>query len=306
MADDASRYPAFLVELISTLTPSFSLNQQFNRKTELLSYLLLCVSKMPFIPQLSITQPVSGLTGKERPENASSKSSGPRKKVAREGKANSVKERLALNLKQLGRRSQPSSHLTSARRVSLGELQTNKRERLLQLSQTDSPRSSSSGEHKQVSHNSKNNESVAKTRSRNKEEMHFTLTLTPEAVLLLQRRNSEKHQRSSARNAVGGLSTSGCTTDSRRRRHQSIPHRNSRAAGKNNPDAPLGDISSIIKISLLNEKHRYDDVEYEDEEDSGVDERVLLKCTEWLRGLESTGVMVGKSQSRTVSSLDSF
>ncbi|XP_014880312.1 proline-rich protein 18-like [Poecilia latipinna] len=159
--------------------------------------------------------------------------------------------------------------------------------------------------HKLVKQGSKKNESVVKTRSRNNKEVHFTLTLTPEAVLL-QRRNSERYHRSAARNTAGGLGASGSTTDSRRRRQQSVPQRNSRAAGKNNSDAPLGDISSIVKISLLNEKHKYDDVEYEDEEDLGVDEQVVLKCTEWLRGLENTPVTVAKSLNRTMSSLKSF
>uniref|UniRef100_A0A3B5L4N5 Uncharacterized protein n=1 Tax=Xiphophorus couchianus TaxID=32473 RepID=A0A3B5L4N5_9TELE len=283
MAEDVSRFPAFFSELVSSLVPSFFFHQQFYSKSELLSYLLLCVAKMPFIPQVSITRSVSGLTG-----DASSRSSRATTKVAREGKGSSVKERLALNLKQLGRKSQPK---TTARRISSGELQTNKRDRLLQSSQTDSPLTSSSGKSLSkmeklnlVNQSSKKIESVVKTRSRNNEEAHFTLTLTPEAVLLLQRRNSERYHRSAARNAAGGFGASGSTTDSRRRRQQSVPQRNSRAAGKNNPDAPLGDISSIVKISLLNEKHKYDDGEYEVVEDLGVDERVVLKCTEWLRG----------------------
>uniref|UniRef100_A0A3B5PQN9 Uncharacterized protein n=1 Tax=Xiphophorus maculatus TaxID=8083 RepID=A0A3B5PQN9_XIPMA len=281
MAEDVSRFPAFFSELVSSLVPSFFFHQQFYSKSELLSYLLLCVAKMPFIPQVSITR--SEMTG-----DASSRSSRATTKVAREGKGSSVKERLALNLKQLGRKSQPK---TTARRISSGELQTNKRDRLLQSSQTDSPLTSSSGKSLSkmeklnlVNQSSKKIESVVKTRSRNNEEAHFTLTLTPEAVLLLQRRNSERYHRSAARNAAGGFGASGSTTDSRRRRQQSVPQRNSRAAGKNNPDAPLGDISSIVKISLLNEKHKYDDVEYEVVEDLGVDERVVLKCTEWLRG----------------------
>ncbi|XP_021164241.2 protein split ends [Fundulus heteroclitus] len=273
MAEDASRYAACLRELISS---SFSFHQQFKRKSELLSYLLLCVAKMPFMPQVSITRSVSGLTGKERPGDASSRSSGDRDKITREGKGSSVKEKLALNLKQLGRKSQPNSRLTTARRVSSGELQAHKRERPLQSSQTDNSLTSSSGE------------------SLSKMEKHK------------HRRNSERHQRSASRNTAGGLGASGSAADSRRRRQQSMPQRNSRAAGKSNPDAPLGDISSIVKISLLNEKHKYDDVEYEDEEDSGVDERVVLKCTEWLRGLENTPVTVGKSLKSTVSSLKSF
>lgn len=40
------------------------------------------------------------------------------------------------------------------------------------------------------------------------------------------------------------------------------------------------DITSFVKISLLNEQHKYNDVEYEEEQDCGVDQRVVLKCTE--------------------------
>ena len=41
-----------------------------------------------------------------------------------------------------------------------------------------------------------------------------------------------------------------------------------------------------LKVSLLNERHRYDDVEYE-EEAAGADEGLVRKCTEWLRGVEA-------------------
>ncbi|KAI4890023.1 hypothetical protein NFI96_020219, partial [Prochilodus magdalenae] len=51
------------------------------------------------------------------------------------------------------------------------------------------------------------------------------------------------------------------------------------------PDGP-SDISAIVKISLLNDQHKYDDVEYE-EEDGDVDETVMRKCKEWLKGVES-------------------
>uniref|UniRef100_A0A7N8X547 Uncharacterized protein n=1 Tax=Mastacembelus armatus TaxID=205130 RepID=A0A7N8X547_9TELE len=137
-----------------------------------------------------------------------------------------------------------------------------------------------------------------KMRTKHQEEAHFTLTLTPEAVLLLQRRNSER-QRSAARNTGSGAGVSGSSSDSRRRRENSskrqqpATQRHSRIPVKNSSDAELRDIRSIVKISLLNEQHKYDDVEYEAEEDYGVDERVILKCTEWLRGLENTPVTVG-------------
>lgn len=43
----------------------------------------------------------------------------------------------------------------------------------------------------------------------------------------------------------------------------------------------------IMKISLLNDRHRYDDVEYEEEVEQRVDQNTLLKCSEWLRGVEN-------------------
>uniref|UniRef100_A0A3Q1EST0 Uncharacterized protein n=1 Tax=Acanthochromis polyacanthus TaxID=80966 RepID=A0A3Q1EST0_9TELE len=185
-----------------------------------------------------------------------------------------------------------------------------------QLSPTQRPAvlypASSSGEslckmqqHKHVS--SIKTEQELKTRSRDREESHFNLTLTPEAVLLLQRRNSERYQCSAARNAGSGGIATGSATDSRRRRenisrrHQPATPRNgpinSRMAAKNIVDAELGDIGSFLKISLLNDQHKYDDVEYE-EEDCAVDERVVLKCTAWLRGLENTPVTIGKRGKR--------
>eukprot|EP00064_Thunnus_orientalis_P016728 superscaffoldBa00003381_g16799 len=326
MAKDASESLASLSKSVSSLVPSPFFFQHFNRKTELLSYLILCVSKMPFIPPVSITRSVSGLTGKEKPiTSTSSTTTVAKTKVPREDKGSSVKERLALNLKQLGKKSQHRSHLPTAKAASGTELHAKRRDRSLPSSQThsDSLPASSSGEslskkqeHKQMSQSSLKSEPEVKTRSRHQEEARFTLTLTPEAVLLLQRRNSERHQRSAARNTGGGAGSSGSATDSRRRRenltkrHQPATQRhnapNSRVAAKNYSDAELGDITSFVKISLLNEQHKYDDVEYEEEEYYGVDERVVLKCTEWLRGLENTPVTVGNSLNMSTSSVKSF
>ncbi|XP_034741605.1 proline-rich protein 18-like [Etheostoma cragini] len=266
---------------------------------------------MPFIPPVSISGSVSGLTGKERPINNTS-STTTLTKVRREDKASSsVKEQQALNLKQLGKKSQPRSHLPTAKGVSGTELLAKRREKLLHSFQTDSFVAFSSAaslskmqKNKHVSQSSVKTESEMKTRGRHHKEVSFTLTLTPEAVLLLQRRNNERNQHSASRNAGRGGGVSGSTSDSRSRREniykchtpetkrRSTP--NSRVTAKNNCDAELGDISSIVKISLLNEQHKYDDVEYE-EEDHGVDEWVMLKCTEWLRGLENTPTTVGHS-----------
>ena len=324
MAEDASEYLASLRKSVSSLVPSSFFFQQFSRKSELLSYLILCVAKMPFIPPVSIARSVSGLTGKERPVNKASTTTAVAKtKVQRDDKGSSVKERLTSNLKHLGKKSQPRSNLPTAKGVSGAELHTKRRDRQLPSSQTGSFPASSSGESqskseqlKHVSQSSVKSEPEVKTRARHQEEARFTLTLTPEAVLLLQRRNSERRQRSASRNAGSGGGVPGSASDSRRRRenvskrHQAATQRhstpNNRVAAKNTCDAELGDISSIMKISLLNEQHKYDDVEYEEEEDYGVDERVVLKCTEWLRGLENSPVTVGNGLNKSASSLKSF
>ncbi|XP_060883239.1 proline-rich protein 18-like [Labrus mixtus] len=276
---------------------------------------------MPFIPPVSIARSVSGLTGKEKHINNSlATSTLGKSKIQREDKGSSVKERLTLNLKQLGKKSQPRNNLQTSKGVSGAELHAKRRDRLMPSSQTDSVPASSSGEslskpqqHRHMSQGSLKSEPEVKTRVRHQEEARFTLTLTPEAVLLLQRRNSERRQHSAPRKAG---SVSGSTSESRRKRenvskrHQQATQRhstlNNRVVTKNNSETELADISSFVKISLLNEKHKYDDVEYEEEEDYGVDERVVLKCTEWLRGLENSPVTVGNSQSKRTSGVKTF
>uniref|UniRef100_A0A673M796 Si:dkeyp-57d7.4 n=1 Tax=Sinocyclocheilus rhinocerous TaxID=307959 RepID=A0A673M796_9TELE len=94
-------------------------------------------------------------------------------------------------------------------------------------------------------------------------ESNFSLNLTPEATLLLQKRSREKQLR-----AVRGTITA--------------PHQKDRLPAKPGSRSNI----PLVKISLLNEHHRYDDVEYEKDEQS-VDQSVLLKCSEWLRGVEN-------------------
>lgn len=298
MAEDASESPGPFAEYVSSFVPSTF--RHFKRKSELLSYLILCVAKMPFIPPVSIARSVSGLASKERPVGSPIAATKP--KVQKEEKGSSVKERLASNLKQLGKKSQARSRLPAAKEAPVAsEVNTKRRGRGPPLSAaTESVTASSSGESlsKDVGR-SLRNEPDSKSTARHLEEAHFTLTLTPEAVVLLQRRNSERRQRSASRNAAGGANA----LDSRRRRdnvskrQQTAVQRHGAVGGRvtvrNSHEGEMGDISSIVKISLLNERHKYDDVEYEEEQDYGVDERVVLKCTEWLRGLENAPVTVG-------------
>ncbi|XP_031958338.1 vesicle transport protein SFT2A isoform X1 [Corvus cornix cornix] len=87
----------------------------------------------------------------------------------------------------------------------------------------------------------------------------FSLSLPPEAIRVLQRRSLE------------------------RQRGQPAPSPAGRAA-----PARRGDLRALLKVSLLNDRHRYDDEEYEEEEaGAAADEGLVRKCTEWLRGVES-------------------
>ncbi|KAM9259154.1 proline-rich protein 18 [Cariama cristata] len=102
--------------------------------------------------------------------------------------------------------------------------------------------------------------------------LRFSLSLPPEAVRLLQRRSVER-QRGQPAPSPGG------------RAAPAAARRGARAGGGG------GDLRALLKISLLNDRHRYDDEEYEEEEEAAagaaVDEGLVRKCTEWLRGVES-------------------
>ncbi|XP_059797836.1 proline-rich protein 18 [Balaenoptera ricei] len=126
--------------------------------------------------------------------------------------------------------------------------------------------------------------------------LRFSLSLTPEAVLVIQRRHLEKQLLARPRRAAPAPSA-----DAGR---PLAPCPRARAAGLGRrpplPGVPLlpgglqgpdpgprpADLRPLLKVSLLNERHKYDDVEYE-EEAAAADEGLVRKCTEWLRGVES-------------------
>ncbi|XP_066461508.1 proline-rich protein 18 [Eleutherodactylus coqui] len=99
-----------------------------------------------------------------------------------------------------------------------------------------------------------------------RQEAPLSLRLTPEAVLVIQKRSLER-QRSAGARRVFASSGGRCPRSSVQR---SPP-----------------DVRQLLKISLLNDQHRYDDMEYEDERWSrdGHD-GLVRKCTEWLQGIE--------------------
>lgn len=127
--------------------------------------------------------------------------------------------------------------------------------------------------------------------------MRFSLSLTPEAVLVIQRRHLERQLLARPRRPLPSPSA-----DARRllgpspRARTAGPRRggdpggpDARApGGLQAPDPGLrpADLRRLLKVSLLNDRHKYDDVEYE-EEAAAVDEGLVRKCTEWLRGVES-------------------
>ncbi|XP_020509127.1 proline-rich protein 18 [Labrus bergylta] len=117
-----------------------------------------------------------------------------------------------------------------------------------------------------------------------KKEIQFTLSLTPEAILVIQKRNLEKQMMAKQQKCCA-------STDFRHRRV--FPTKKSHGGSK----APVAkvesaeqDITAIVKISLLNDQYKYDDVEYE-EEDGDVDETVVRKCKEWLKGVENAAAL---------------
>nr|XP_048277891.1 proline-rich protein 18 [Myodes glareolus] len=60
------------------------------------------------------------------------------------------------------------------------------------------------------------------------------------------------------------------------------------------PSSRPSSLRPVLKVSLLNEKHKYDDEEYEEEVEV-VDEGLVRKCTEWLRGVESAAAARGRT-----------
>ncbi|CDQ87028.1 unnamed protein product [Oncorhynchus mykiss] len=131
-------------------------------------------------------------------------------------------------------------------------------------------------------YSSSSRSSIGKDEAGEERKIQFSLSLTPEAILVIQKRSLEKQML--AKQQKGCVSV-----DFRHRRV--FPSKRTQGGSKSStiPVANLEhaeDITTIVKISLLNDQYKYDDVEYE-EEDGDVDETVVRKCKEWLKGVES-------------------
>nr|XP_057914510.1 proline-rich protein 18 [Doryrhamphus excisus] len=119
-----------------------------------------------------------------------------------------------------------------------------------------------------------------------KKEIRFTLSLTPEAILVIQKRNLEKQMLAKQQK---------CCASADFRHRRVFPSKKTHGSSKGAQvskveEAEHQDITAIVKISLLNDQYKYDDVEYE-EEDGDVDETVVRKCKEWLKGVESAAAL---------------
>ncbi|XP_048457108.1 proline-rich protein 18 [Rhincodon typus] len=103
----------------------------------------------------------------------------------------------------------------------------------------------------------------------------FSLSLTPEAVLLIQRRSLERQPPGPGRSRRQGPRPLGC-----------LQQPSSGSAQTISASASAAGIRSLVKISLLNNQHKYDDVEYEEEEDEPGDPALYQRCLDWLHGVE--------------------
>lgn len=247
---------------------------------------------MPFPPinlHSRISSPGKELFRKKKPSSGAMPPQsllGPRQKVEKE---DSERDKLSTswpssNLKQLGRKQQqgskpsddPAQH-HEAEGKSWGSVP-----KPLGGSCESVPRSSSGESAAPRSSRHSSRASLGREEAV-EQEVRFSLSLTPEAVLVIQKRSLEKQMLAKQQKCCG-------SGDFRHRRV--FPSRRAQGVSKSStppaaarPDAP-SDITALVKISLLNDQHKYDDVEYE-EEDGDVDETVMRKCKEWLKGVES-------------------
>ncbi|XP_078412999.1 uncharacterized protein prr18 [Cetorhinus maximus] len=121
----------------------------------------------------------------------------------------------------------------------------------------------------------------------NTEEMRFSLSLTPEAVQVIQRRSLERQLLGKGKGR--GKAPAPAQAPAPTRSSSKLPTKPLQPASgaPQARSAPAADIRSLVKISLLNDQHKYDDVEYEEEEDGPPDPALLRRCMEWLQGVEA-------------------
>ncbi|KAI7811291.1 putative proline-rich protein 18-like [Triplophysa rosa] len=250
---------------------------RYSSKTDFLTYVLLYLVKMPFPP---VTRP-QGLpsSGKEKPPVPSSvlqvkiveeKSYVRERQKKLSKKATPHKSKLPTSRATAGLRLEgKSAWITSPRPAdpsSTSTAMSSKSSSGISVSPTNSQDATASSSKQMFPANQNLPQASSRCSGsgsgQNNSEAMNSVSLTPEATLLLQKRSREKQLRAIRSGAA----------------HQ-----------RKDPFDKSGSRSNIpiMKISLLNDRHRYDDVEYEEEVEQRVVQNTLLKCSEWLRGVEN-------------------
>ncbi|CAG6017501.1 unnamed protein product [Menidia menidia] len=239
---------------------------------------------MPFPPislQQRISSPGRELFGKKKAHGVSqTEQTG---KCVGE-KAGSDKEKhstswASANLRNLGRKTQQEKSKSPVKKPGAGQ-ETQAKFSWLSVPK---PQDSSQGVRRSSSMDSARH---LHRKEEGKKEIQFTLSLTPEAILVIQKRNLEKQMMAKQQK---------CCASADFRHRRVFPSKKAHAGSKGcapgaRVDSPEPDITAIVKISLLNDQYKYDDVEYE-EEDGDVDENVVRKCKEWLKGVENAAAL---------------
>lgn len=204
-----------------------------------------------------------------------------------ENKGESDKEKLSTswpsaNLRNLGRRPQQQKSKSPTQRLAVGQDTQGKQGSWLSVPK---PQDSSGGVRRSSSMESTTHRATKQPHGKEEggKEIQFTLSLTPEAILVIQKRNLEKQMMAKQQK---------CCASADFRHRRVFPSKKAHGGSKSSStpaakaEGAEQDITTIVKISLLNDQYKYDDVEYE-EEDGDVDETVVRKCKEWLKGVES-------------------
>lgn len=232
---------------------------------------------MPFPPislQQRISSPGRDLFGKKKPSGAPAHTEHSSKSEKHSTSWTSA------NLRNLGRKSQQEKSKSPTQKPPCAGQEAPGRGSWLAVPKPQDPsegvrRSSSMDSGRQLA-----------GKDESKKEIQFTLSLTPEAILVIQKRNLEKQMMAKQQK---------CCASADFRHRRVFPSKKTHGGSKGCAPASKAegaeqDITAIVKISLLNDQYKYDDVEYE-EEDGDVDETVVRKCKEWLKGVENAAAL---------------
>lgn len=233
---------------------------------------------MPF-PPLSLQQRISSSPGRDLFGKKKTSGEPPHTERTGSDRGKQSTSWASANFRHLGRKAQLEKKSPAPKATSGPETQGQGSSWLSVPKAQDSHR----GPRRSSSVDSARHLQQGKEEEEEKKELQFTLSLTPEAVLVLQKRNQEKQMLAKQQKCCASAAV-----DFRHRRV--FPSKKTHGGAKCCAPAAEQDITAIVKVSLLNERHKYDDVEYE-EEDGDVDETVVRKCKEWLKGVESAAAL---------------